>query len=116
MNTGQLYEEQQRLEYLKKKGVNFLEDDVGKTISYIQIPTNFSDQDLDSLVKLVAPVDGEVKFRDGVAWIWLRRHHAYPLWQKGLFFILYGLSFYYTLYYLEDLFLNFYLLLAFVLE
>jgi hypothetical protein len=106
LNTGQIHEENQRLNYLKKKGINFLEDDIGRTITYLQIPTNFSDQDLDSLVKLVAPVHGEVKFKDGVAWIYLKRKHAYPLWQQGTLYILFGISYLYTMYYTEEFLLS----------
>jgi uncharacterized protein YdaL len=101
MNTGQMYAEDQRLSFLRDKGIQFQDSDIERTISYLQIPTTFSNEDMDRLIRLVAPIQGEVKLKDGVAWIFLKHQPAFPLWQKGLFFLVSGAWNIYTAYHLK---------------
>jgi hypothetical protein len=103
MNTGDLLKQQQKLAFLRKQGIRFLDNDVEKTISLLQIPTKYTDQDIDSLIKLVAPIKGEIKLVDKVAWIYLKHEDGFTLLQKGLFYILFGLSYFYTYYFLEEI-------------
>ncbi len=96
-NTGELYLEKQKIEFLEKCGINFLESDIERTLTYLQIPTTYTNQDLDRLIKLVAPIDGEVKLIDDVAWIYLKHDEARPLWQQGAVYYFLSFSYLYTL-------------------
>jgi uncharacterized protein YdaL len=103
-NTGQRYIEEQRLDFLRKKDIDFSNDDIERTLSYIQIPTKFSSEDVDRLIKIVAPIEGEVKLKDSVAYIYLRHKPALPLWQKGVIFVLAGFIYLWLLYHSNELF------------
>ena len=103
-NTGQQKLEQDKLEFLREHGVGFSAQEIVRTGVCWQVPTDRSDRDLATLNKLVQPIGGEVFPKHERCWIKFPNEKAYPLWQRGSFFVLFGLSYYVFTYYSEDIF------------
>ena len=92
MNTGEILKENNKLQHLRGR-FGFIDRDIVRTISYLQIPTQYSHRDLDEVSALVRPIGGEIKFtKDGVLWIYLKHEKALPLIVQGLLWTALGLT------------------------
>jgi hypothetical protein len=93
INTGEIDSEEKRMQTVRSKIYNFKDQDVKKTIDYIQIPTDISKKDKHIIYPIVDQIGGAIRESpDGVVWVYLIRYKLPSLLTQGLVWILAAVS------------------------
>jgi hypothetical protein len=88
ISTGEIESEEKRTQTVRTRIYNFKDQDIRKTIEYIQIPTDKSKKDKHTIQHIVDQIGGEIReSQDGVVWIYLKRYKIPSLLTQGLFWV-----------------------------
>jgi hypothetical protein len=84
-NTGVVYDEQEIVRRLRDDfKLEFNDNDIVRTITHLQIPTVFSEQERDKASKIAGRVKGYVENKHGTLWIYVKRVRSLPLFVRGI--------------------------------